>query len=170
METIYDVISFKEKKNSKEIFPKIIHENFGKMTNEEKFYFMKSNITTEEIDKILLTIDLNYYSQKKKEFNKYTFINEVKKLLNHYLILGKYFFEDYEWILYEPDNEIYELHINEVILENTMLLINCYNEEVINFMKQIVRQCNEMSNFKMFFNILPDKEYNLCRAIFIIQF
>jgi len=169
MITIYDIISFEEKKNPK-TFPEIIHNNFGKMTNEEKLHYIIPNITPKEIDKFLLTIDLNNYTHKKKEFNKYLFINEVKKLLNHYLILEKNLFEDYEWTLYEPDNDTYELYINEIILENTLLLVNCYNKEVINFMEQIIRQCNEMSNFKVIYNILPDKEYNLCRAIFLIQF
>jgi hypothetical protein len=169
MDTLYNIINF-EQKLKPNYYPNMIHDNFSIMTNEEKINYLKCCMTQKEIDKILLTIDLNYYHPIKKIVSKYQFIKNVKKLLIHYLILEKDMFEDTQWILYEPDNEIYELHINEVVLENTMPFVDCYNKTIINFMEQIIRQCNEMSNFKTNYKILSDKEYNICRVIFIIQF
>jgi len=168
MDTIYHIIQYEEKPNG--TYSKLIHDDFMKMTKEEKENYLHFCMTSKDIDKVLLKVDLDNYSREKKIMTKYEFIGEVKKLLNHYLILQKDLFEDTKWTLYEPGNDTYELQLNEFIMENTIPLTDCYNQNIIHFMEQIKRQGNEMSNFEVNYKILSDKEYNICRTIFIIQF
>lgn len=164
--TIYDINNFREQ--NKNDFSKILFDDLQKMNSKEKLIFLSKCLTENEINKLLLQHELQYLHLDKKFFTKDEFIKECIKLLNHFLVLVRDLFDDNEWNIYVMENNIYELKTNEIIIENTIHLVHSENKEIRNFMINMTRIMNELSDYKIVYKILPDKIFDICRTIFLI--
>lgn len=96
--------------------------------------------------------------------------NKVNYFFNRYNFIIKDIIED-NWILYKKDLQTkYELKDGEFVYDNSILIKNKENSDLIYFLKKIFKLCNNMANqinYKVYTKFYDDEYHEICWLIFV---
>lgn len=125
-----------------------IHQYFDKMTNEEMKTWVVKCLTPNQMKKILLQHELNYYTARKQNMDLKQFCVDAQKILDRYQYrAGGFQFEDSKWLLHDYTSKQYHILQNEIVFENTVCKDDIKNPEIINFIGLLLKQLNNISNY-----------------------
>jgi hypothetical protein len=136
------------------------------------------------------TLVLNFFSSQlrtnkhnlnlvlKKELDEYDFNNY--KLANNNLTSIEYLFNRYnslvsnitedKWVLYQSNQSKYELNNDEFVIDNSVLIKNKNNPELIYYLKKLIKVSKLLANqfgYNVFTKFYDDDYHELCWLIFV---
>lgn len=124
---------------NKGILAKYLYENLDKMDDTEIKNTIIKCLSNDQIKSLLLNFELENYKEKtQKEISLEDFLKKALSIIKRYhWKAGGFFFEDDEWVVHKSNSSKYEIKENELILENTINLIDLSDSLTESYLKNL---------------------------------
>jgi hypothetical protein len=172
METIE--ASTTELLNENRIFAEETYKlNLEDKDNDTLISLYKNIIKRETLIREILENEYKNLDPNEKIEDMNLFIEKFQKNLSRYHnYLSGDVFEDSEWYINDNDNssEYFKLEDDTVLLFNTIIRSNQWNEKMLLFIKNMKKLMNKMSEtIKVSSSLIDDTDRNTCWVIFKVQ-
>nr|QBK88486.1 MAG: hypothetical protein LCMiAC01_01630 [Mimivirus LCMiAC01] len=126
-----------------------IHNKYDGMSMDEMRNTVASCMSDKHVKRTLLNFELKYsiITPVFKKLSIEQFTKEALQILKKYQCkAGGYYIEDRDWTVHTQTSDEYEVKNYQIVLENSADKRNCQDNETINYLKNIVRLLNGLSN------------------------
>jgi len=169
LQKIDNLKNYKIKKSNKNDLAKFIYDNYNKMDDTELKYHVLKYLNEIEIRKILLFFELKNYQCEQKIMNLNQFIKNANIIFNRYKNIG-FLLEDIDWIMFNKNNEIFDLNDNELIFMNTLDKSNINDYETYKYLKYLVKRLDSLaSNINVELKQKNDEDKTILLLIYVKQ-
>lgn len=124
-----------------------IKKNYDHMDEKEMRSLVNKCLEINDVKRILLEYELQYYQEKPKEISLEKFIQKAKKILDRYQWkAGGFSMEDNEWIINTKSTDDYHLKEYEIAFENNIYEGELESYEIQTYLGRLVSRLSKLSN------------------------
>lgn len=136
-----------------------IHDNYGRMDEQEMKCIAMKCLDLNEIKEILLSFEFVNYRPESKEMTLNKFIKEAMKMFDKYYRIGGTLIEDEKWIVHKSDSNKFEVSEHEVLFHNTIDNMDVNDGGIQDYLGRLVKNLNRIApNVDVVFDIVEKKK------------
>lgn len=131
----------------KKLLAEYINQNFNNMDENELKILALKCLGENNLKKILLNHELNYFRHEKKHMTLDQFKNKAQLIFNRYQNkAGGFLLEDIDWVVYDHTATKYDINGNELLFENAVDVTDDDDTDTDLYLKNIVEMLQSLTS------------------------